>query len=85
LAGKFNRSRTETRRRTESNDSKKAGHTYGAAGIWQESVEGDPGITTIYDWATWKQGMDYSASIQLGLGKKLLEKYPWHRFEPHPE
>ncbi|MGI9456063.1 MAG: DUF4038 domain-containing protein, partial [Aeoliella sp.] len=62
-----------------------AGHTYGAAGIWQASVEGDPGITPIYDWTTWKQGRNYPGSMQLGLGKKLLEKYPWHRFEPHPE
>ena len=62
-----------------------AGHTYGAAGIWQASVEGDPGITPIYDWTTWKQGMNYPGSKQLGLGKKLLEAYPWERFEPRPE
>lgn len=62
-----------------------AGHTYGAAGIWQASVEGDPGITPVYDWTTWKEGMNYPGSKQLGLGKKLLEKYPWSRFEPHPE
>jgi hypothetical protein len=29
--------------------------------------------------------MDYPGAIQVGLGKKLLEEYPWHRFEPHPE
>ncbi len=62
-----------------------AGHTYGAAGIWQASVEGDPGITPVYDWTTWKEGMNYPGSKQLGLGKKLLEKYPWSRFETHPE
>jgi hypothetical protein len=62
-----------------------AGHTYGAAGIWQASVEGDPGITPIYDWTTWKEGMNYPGSMQLGLGKKLLEQYPWSRFETHPE
>lgn len=62
-----------------------AGHTYGAAGVWQASVEGDPGITPVYDWTTWKEGMNYPGSTQLGLGKKLLEKYPWWRFEPHPE
>jgi len=22
---------------------------------------------------------------QIGLGKRLLERYPWWRFEPHPE
>ena len=62
-----------------------AGHTYGAAGIWQASVEGDPGIDPIYDWTTWKEGMAYLGSVQLGIGKKLLEHYPWSRFEAHPE
>ncbi len=38
-----------------------AGHTYGAAGIWHASVEGDPGCASaafggkkVYDWTTWK-------------------------------
>jgi len=69
-----------------------AGHTYGAAGIWHASVEGDPGCasaafggTKVYDWTTWREGMNYPGATQLGIGKKLLEQYPWARFEPHPE
>jgi hypothetical protein len=62
-----------------------AGHTYGAAGIWQASVEGNPGITPVYDFTTWREGMNYPGSTQIGIGKKLLEKYPWSRFESHPE
>jgi len=62
-----------------------AGHTYGAAGVWQASIEGDPGITPVYDLTTWKEGMNYPGSTQLGIGKKLLEKYPWSQFESHPE
>jgi len=69
-----------------------AGHTYGAAGIWHASVEGDPGCASsafggrrTYDWTTWREGMNYPGATQIGLGKKLLEKYPWHRFEPHLE
>ncbi len=69
-----------------------AGHTYGAAGIWHASVDGDPGCASsafggrrTYDWTTWREGMNYAGSTQVGLGKKLLEQYPWHRFEPHPE
>ena len=62
-----------------------AGLTYGAAGVWHASVEGDPGIARVYDFTTWKEGMNFPGSTQLGLGKKLLEKYPWWRFETHPE
>ncbi len=62
-----------------------AGHTYGAAGIWQAGVEGDAGIDPVYDWTTWKEGMNYPGSTQLGIGKKLLERYSWSRFEVHPE
>ena len=62
-----------------------AGHTYGAAGVWNASVEGDPGEFPVWDWTTWSEGMNYLGSTQLGLGKKLLENYPWWRFEPHPE
>ena len=29
--------------------------------------------------------MNYPGSAQLGLGKRLLERYPWSRFETHPE
>jgi hypothetical protein len=67
-----------------------AGHTYGAAGIWHSSVPGDHGNWGYsggqpYDWTTWAVGMNYPGSTQLGLGKKLLEQYPWSQFEPHPE
>ncbi|MCX6923861.1 MAG: DUF4038 domain-containing protein, partial [Verrucomicrobia bacterium] len=61
------------------------GLTYGAAGVWHASVEGNPGIANVYDWTTWSQGMNYPGSTQLGLCKKLLEQYPWSQFEPHPE
>ena len=62
-----------------------AGLTYGAAGVWHASVDGDPGTANVYDWTTWKEGMNYPGSTQLGRGKALLEQYPWVRFEPHPE
>jgi len=62
-----------------------AGLTYGAAGVWHMGVESDPGITPIYDWTTWKEGMNALGSTQIGLGKKLLEQYSWWRFAPHPE
>jgi hypothetical protein len=69
-----------------------AGHTYGAAGIWHASIEGDPGVASgafggrkVYDWTTWREGMNYPGAAMLGLGKRLLEKYEWWKFEPHPE
>jgi hypothetical protein len=39
----------------------------------------------VYDWTTWKEGMHYPGATQLGIGKRLLEQYPWSRFKPHPE
>jgi len=47
-----------------------AGHTYGAAGIWQASIDGDPGITPVYDlWQRfephpeWTSPNGYAAGI----------------------
>ena len=62
-----------------------AGLTYGAAGIWHAGVEGDPGLGHLYDRTTWREGMRFAGSSQLGYGKRLLEQYPWEQFEPHPE
>ena len=62
-----------------------AGLTYGAAGVWHAGVEDDPGLANVYDRTTWKEGMRFAGSTQLALGKKLLEQYPWARFEVHPE
>jgi hypothetical protein len=59
-----------------------AGHTYGAAGVWQASVDGDPGITPVYDFTTWREGMQFPGATQLGLAKRLLEELPWHRMTP---
>lgn len=61
-----------------------AGHTYGAGGIWQMNTEKVHG-STAYETVPWHVAMHYPGSAQLGLGKKLLEEYPWWRFEPHPE
>ena len=62
-----------------------AGLTYGAAGVWHAGVDGDPGLARVFDQTTWKEGMQFAGSTQVGHGKKLLEQYAWWRFEPHPE
>ena len=61
-----------------------AGHTYGAGGVWQMNSETVHG-SDAYETTPWSVAMHYPGSAQLGLGKKLLEEYPWWRFEPHPE
>ena len=69
-----------------------AGHTYGANGIWQCNRQGEPhgpsphhppGVG--YGKIPWDEAMNLPGSTQVALGKKLFEKFPWQRFEPHPE
>ncbi|MGC8666952.1 MAG: DUF4038 domain-containing protein [Chthonomonadales bacterium] len=65
------------------------GHTYGANGIWQLNRENAPyGASPhggTYGPTPWNQAMHLPGSAQLGWAKKLLERYDWWRFEPHPE
>lgn len=66
-----------------------AGHTYGANGIWQLNRKDKPYGKSPhggdYGHLPWDEAMKLPGSVQLGQAKQLLEKYPWHRFEPHPE
>ncbi|HTU22968.1 MAG TPA: DUF4038 domain-containing protein, partial [Gemmataceae bacterium] len=66
-----------------------AGHTYGANGIWQLNRKDKPYGKSPhggdYGPIPWDEAMKLPGSGQLGQAKRLLEKYPWHRFEPHPE
>lgn len=66
-----------------------AGHTYGANGIWQVNRQGQPHGASPhggnYGLIPWDEAMHLPGSTQVSLGKRLLEQYPWHRFEPHPE
>jgi len=64
-----------------------AGHTYGANGIWQVNTRERPYGPSPhgFSWGDtpWEDAYQLPGSAQLGLGKRLLERYPWHRFEPH--
>jgi hypothetical protein len=70
-----------------------AGHTYGANGIWQVNRKGQPhgpsppvgSPPTGYGVISWDEAMNLPGSSQVALGKKFLEQYDWHHFQPHPE
>jgi hypothetical protein len=66
-----------------------AGHTYGANGIWQVNRRGDPHGASPhggnYGKIPWDEAMKLAGSEQVGFGKRLLEQYPWQKFQPHPE
>ncbi|MGQ9553709.1 MAG: apiosidase-like domain-containing protein [Anaerolineae bacterium] len=66
-----------------------AGHTYGANGIWQVNTREQPYGRSPHGTAwgnrPWEEAYRLPGSGQLGLGKRLLQRYPWWQFEPHPE
>jgi hypothetical protein len=66
-----------------------AGHTYGANGIWQVNTREKPYGPSPHgmSWGhtPWDVAYQLPGSGQLGLGRRLLERYRWWKFEPHPE
>ncbi len=66
-----------------------AGHTYGANGIWQLNTRAKPYGPSPHGMAwgntPWEDAYLLPGSLQVGLGRKLLERYRWWKFEPHPE
>jgi len=60
-----------------------AGHTYGAGGIWQMNSDTERGAE--YEFTPWFKAMLLPGANQLGMGKRLLERYPWWQFSAHPE
>jgi len=65
------------------------GHTYGANGIWQVNTKDVPYGPSPHgmSWGDtpWDEAALLPGSKQIGLGKKLLQRYQWWRFEPHQE
>jgi hypothetical protein len=66
-----------------------AGHTYGANGIWQcnrrDQPHGKSPHGGDYGHIPWDEAMNLPGSRQVGLGKKLFERFAWQDFQPHPE
>ncbi len=65
------------------------GHTYGANGIWQMNEKDKPYGNSphggTYGPTPWQEAMVLPGSSQLGASKRLLERYRWYEFAPHPE
>lgn len=65
------------------------GFTYGANGIWQVNTREKPYGASPHGMAwgdtPWEEAYCLPGSAQLGMAKRLLERYEWRRIEPHPE
>ncbi len=65
------------------------GHTYGANGIWQvntqEKLYGPSPHGGNWGDVPWDVAAQLPGSEHIGLGKGLLMRYEWWRFEAHPE
>ena len=66
-----------------------AGFTYGANGIWQFNGIDEPFGPSPWGGAwgnqPWQTAYRLPGSQHVGLGGKLLCRYPWWKFEPHQE
>jgi hypothetical protein len=62
-----------------------AGHTYGANPVFEGYSTDKPFQRAKYTFLTWEEGMNLPGGYQVSLGARLLRKYPWWQFEPHPE
>ena len=66
-----------------------AGHTYGANGLWQMNTREEPYGASPWGgtWGNlpWDEAAPLPGAAQQALGKRLLERYEWWRFEPHQE
>ena len=65
------------------------GHTYGANGLWQLNGVNKPYGASPWGgtWGgfDWEGASQQAGSAQLALGKRLLERYEWWRFEPRQD
>jgi len=65
------------------------GFTYGANGLWQFNGRDDPfgASPSGMDWGQvpWEDAAKLPGAAHVAMGKQLLERWDWWRFEPHPE
>lgn len=65
------------------------GHTYGALGVVLCNTRAEPYGPAAHGYSygdqPWEDAYRLPGSAQLGAAKRLLERFEWWRFEPHPE
>ena len=65
------------------------GHCYGTDSLWQMNTREKPfgPSVTGSTWGNWpwEEAYQWLGSTHVSIGKRILEKYEWWRFEPHPE
>jgi hypothetical protein len=66
-----------------------AGFTYGGNGIWQVNELHRPYGNSPWggSWGDqpWTESMHYPGATHVCIARRLLERYPWPEFRPHPE
>jgi len=62
-----------------------AGFSYGNPITGESYNAGKPFHRLFYSFLSWNEGMQLPGATQVGLAARLLRKYPWQQFEPHPD
>jgi len=65
------------------------GHSYGGNGIWQVNIRQEPFGPSPHgrSWgdAAWEDVYRLPGSTQMGVARRILERYRWWELVPHPE
>ena len=65
------------------------GHCYGTDSLWQMNSRKQPFGESVqgYTWGNWpwEEAMHWAGSTYVAVGKRILQQFPWWRFEPHSE
>lgn len=57
------------------------GHTYGAHGLWQ-MAKNDDDYLNHWGHSNWEKSVQYRGAEQLGIAKKILERFTWWKLSP---
>jgi hypothetical protein len=65
------------------------GFSYGTDATWQFNRRGDPFGPSPHGMAwgniPWEEGYQFTGSLQVGLGRRILAEVEWWKLEPHQE